>query len=182
VKHVLLLSGGIDSAAVLHYLTSKKKDILCIHYQYGQANDQSEKNAVEKLTTYYKVEYKILKMNFPMSLRNSELIGRNAYFIIAASSLNISPSIIYLGIHKGSLYYDCSNRFLKDIQNIINGYFSGTVQVEAPFIDYYKNDIINYCESNKIPIDMTYSCLIKNGPPCGKCIACIERGKYNETK
>lgn len=45
VKVLLLLSGGIDSTALLHFYLQKKSDILCIHFQYGQANSLSERKA-----------------------------------------------------------------------------------------------------------------------------------------
>jgi 7-cyano-7-deazaguanine synthase len=182
MKHILLLSGGIDSTALLHYLLGKKRDVLCVHFQYGQSNDISEKKSVEKITSYYKCDLKIINLEFPKSLRKNELIGRNTYFILAGSSLGFSPAIIYLGIHKGTDYYDCSNRFIKDVQNILDGYFAGTVQIETPFINNDKSDIISYCEKNNVPLNMTYSCLIKNFPPCGKCSSCLERGVYNEYK
>ena len=47
-------------------------------------------------------------------------------------------------------------------------------------ISKQKYDIIHFCLSNKIPIDLTYSCLVQNSPPCGKCGGCKDRRLINE--
>lgn len=115
-----------------------------------------------------------------MARRNEELIGRNALFILVTSALGISPARIALGIHSGSEYYDCTKDFLDDFQKILDGYFTGVVKVEAPFIDFTKLDILEYCKKYKIPVELTYSCFRQNYPPCGICSSCLDRMKFYE--
>ena len=64
------------------------------------------------------------------------------------------------------------------MQGLLDGYFAGSVQLETPFINYTKKDIIGYAVENQVPLDLTYSCLSRNDPPCGRCPACLDRIDY----
>lgn len=177
---LLLASGGIDSTALLDFYLKRKSNIECIHFQYEQPSAKSEEEAFHKIIEYYRVRGEIIRLKFNMARRKDEVSCRNALFVLIASSLGISPVRIALGIHFDSPYYDCTKSFINDCQKILDGYYSGTIRVEDPFIDFTKKDILNYCKSNDVPVNLTYSCLRKNDPPCGMCPACFDRVKYNE--
>lgn len=178
VQVVILASGGIDSTALIDFYLRRKYTIKCIHFQYGQASAKSERSAFEKITRFFKVEKAIIDLGFSIRKRKEEAICRNALFVFAASSIIPQPERISIGIHAGSSYYDSTRLFVKDCQRILDGYFSGTVRVEAPFIDLTKLDIVNYCKNYGVPINLTYSCHRKNYPPCGKCNSCLDRKKF----
>jgi 7-cyano-7-deazaguanine synthase len=177
---LLLASGGIDSTALLDFYLRRKSSIACIHFQYGQPSAKSEEEAFRKITEYYGVRGEIIPLEFNMARRKDEVSSRNALFVLVASSLGVSPVRIALGIHSDSPYYDCTRSFINDCQQILDGYYSGAVRLEAPFIDFTKRDILNYCKLNGVPVNLTYSCLRKNYPPCGICPACLDRVKYDE--
>lgn len=180
VKVMLLASGGIDSTALLNFYLLQEEELECIHFQYGQPSAKSEMDSIEKITAHYDIRLRIITMSLPMHKRKYEYLGRNALFVLSTSSLGIIPSRISLGIHSGSNYYDSTHNFLKDCQHLLDGYFYGAVRLEAPFINYNKNDIIAYCKKNKVPLDLTYSCLVKNHPPCGICPSCHDRRRFLE--
>ena len=159
----------------MDFYLRRKVSIQCIHFQYGQPNGQSEAEAVEKLTNYYGLEKSVVQLGFPLMKRKEELLGRNTFFVLAASSLGVTPARIALGIHSGSPYYDCSRLFIEDCQRVLDGYFQGIVRLEAPFLDFGKRDIVRYCKTNNVPIQLTYSCQTQNYPPCGKCTSCLDR-------
>ena len=177
---MLLMSGGIDSTALLDFYLRDYSNIECVHFQYGQPNAESERNSVEKITDYYKVKTRVIDIKIPMAQRNDELIGRNTFFVLAVGALGIAPSRIAIGIHSDSDYYDCSKEFLNDCQRILDGYFAGVVKLEAPFIDFTKSDIINYSKKYSVPLELTYSCYRQNYPPCGECPSCLDRLMLNE--
>ena len=174
----MLASGGIDSSALIDFYLRRKASVLCVHFQYGQASDKSERASMERICGHYEVDYKVLDLDFPMAKRREELVFRNLLFILAACSLKEPPMRVALGIHAGTSYYGCSRLFLRDCQKILDGYFSGTAVVEAPFIEYTKADIISYSRENNVPLDLTYSCLVQNDPPCGGCSACRDRQRF----
>ncbi len=183
-KVMVLASGGIDSTALIQFYIEQDYSISCLHFQYGQPSAKSELRAVREIIDYYSVPLAILNLNYEFKKRKDEFIGRNALFILMALSFSISEGIkrISIGINKTSHYYDCSDSFIDDIQGIIDGYYSGTHQVEAPFLQLTKYQIMQYCIEKKVPVDLTYSCLRKETIPCGECEACIDRRSINEIK
>jgi len=175
---VVLMSGGLDSTALIDFYLRRKATVKCIHFQYGQPNGQSEAKAAEEVAEYYKVECQVAELEFPLMKRRAEVVGRNAMLVMAASCLRPPPMRIALGIHSGSAYYDCSSSFVVDCQRLLDGYFGGMVRVEAPFLRFGKADIANYCKVNCVPIHLTYSCLRQNYPPCGECSSCRDRANF----
>lgn len=177
---VVLFSGGIDSTGLIHYYLSKNYLIKAVHFNYGQANYSKEKEAIKAIGDYYGVETSYVDFGFKLNNSSGEYIGRNPLFILVASNLiNSSNSKIAIGIHQGTAYYDCSAQFLRDCQQILDGYFGGTVLIEAPFIDFSKKHIYEYCLINNVPIHLTYSCEKSNVKPCGECSSCKDRRILN---
>jgi 7-cyano-7-deazaguanine synthase len=175
---VVLMSGGLDSTALIDFYQRRDATLRCIHFQYGQSNGQSEAKAAEEVAEYYKVECQVAKLEFPLMKRKDEVVGRNAMFVIAAACQVPLPARIALGIHLGPAYYDCSNSFVVDCQRLLDGYFGGIARLEAPFLKFAKGDIANYCKANHVPTQLTYSCLRQNYPPCGECSSCRDRTAF----
>jgi 7-cyano-7-deazaguanine synthase len=174
----VLASGGIDSTALIDFCLRQKNEVECVHFQYGQQNAQSEKKAFEKVIEFYGVKGAVINLGFLMNKRGEEILGRNALFVLIASFSVQNPSRIALGVHVGTRYYDCTTSFTNDCQRILDGYFAGTVRLETPFINFSKSEIISYCKSFNVPLDLTYSCQKQNHPPCGQCSSCLDRKKF----
>ena len=175
---VVLMSGGLDSTALINFYLRRRANVKCVHFQYGQPNSLSEAKAVKEVSEYYGVEARVAELQFPLMTRQNELVGRNTAFVLGASCLGQPPTRIALGIHSGTEYYDCSKWFVDDCQRILDGYFGGTVRVEAPFLNFGKGGIAEYCKANDVPIHLTYSCQRQNYPPCGACSSCQDRTKF----
>jgi 7-cyano-7-deazaguanine synthase len=163
---------------LIDFYLRRRATLKCLHFQYGQANGQSEAQAAKQVAEYYKVEWQVAKLEFPLMKRKDEVVGRNAMFVVAAACNMPPPMRIALGIHAGPAYYDCSQSFVVDCQRVLDGYFVGTARVEAPFLKFSKADIANYCKANHVPMHLTYSCLRQNYPPCGECSSCQDRTTY----
>jgi len=171
----VLASGGIDSTAVVSFYERLGYSVKCIHFQYGQPSAQSEKSAVTAVAKHFHVPLRTIDLGFEMKKSRDEFLGRNAIFVLSAAALEPTPAHIALGIHSGSPYYDSSQGFIQDCQRVLDGFFAGTVRVEAPFMEYTKKDILSYCRRHRLPLNLTYSCVRKNGPPCGVCPSCMNR-------
>ncbi|MFJ8518989.1 7-cyano-7-deazaguanine synthase [Lysinibacillus xylanilyticus] len=176
---LVLASGGIDSAAVIKYYLSKNYMVSVLFYNYQQATKDKELKAIQSICDYYEV--KLTKISLGFSLKNikGEYVGRNALFLtIALSFLPSSYSRVAMGIHSGTPYYDCSETFLLDYQEILDGYFGGTVLFEAPFLHFTKEQIIDFCMTENVPINLTYSCERGSEEICNECPSCIDRSVY----
>lgn len=178
VPVTVLASGGIDSTALLHKYLAAGERVRVFHFQYGQPNRVSELKSLRKVCKHYGLRVKVIKLDFDMFHRGYELVGRNALFVLTAASLGPPPSRIGLGIHRGLEYYDVTPQFVVDCQRILDGYYGGAVVVDAPFVRGTKSDIIRYCKRCRVPLHLTYSCQMKNSPPCGQCPSCLDRRRY----
>lgn len=106
---------------------------------------------------------------------------RNGLFLSAAASIAISEGyeVIYYGIHKddaaGNAYPDCSEDFNKAIGLAIFYGSGNSVQVDAPFVDKDKAEIVNTGLKLGVPYQLTWSCYEGKDKPCGVCGTCRDR-------
>lgn len=178
----LLLGGGIDSAALIAFYISRGSTVQGIHFNYNQPSFEGERCAVLALAQYYNISLNTIDLGLKIACTQGEYHCRNATLLLASASiLPTKQSRFAIGIHAGTPYYDCSQAFLEDIQRILNGYFAGSVQVEAPFIEFTKKDIFKYCQIAKVPIEITFSCERHGAIPCGECPSCLDRRALDES-
>jgi 7-cyano-7-deazaguanine synthase len=177
----LLLGGGVDSAALIAFYLSRGVTVRGIHFNYSQPSLEGERRSVLALSKYYRIPITMIDLGLNIVDTQGEYHGRNATLILAAVSIfPAKQGIFSIGIHSGTPYYDCSLSFLGDIQRLLDGYFGGVIQVEAPFIEFTKKDIFEFCRQNQVPVNLTFSCERRGDVPCGECLSCQDRKMFNE--
>lgn len=178
----LLLGGGIDSAALIAYYLSRGATVRGIHFNYGQPSIEGERRSVLALSQHYRIYVTTVELGFSMVSTQGEYHCRNATMLLAAASIfSTQGGIFSIGIHSGTPYYDCSQLFMVDIQRLFEGYFAGVIQVEAPFLEFTKKNIFEFCHLNKVPVEITFSCERRGDYPCGECPSCGDRRMLDET-
>ena len=174
----LLLSGGIDSTAVLAYYLENGFDVRSYFIHYGHSANDIEYKHAQMVSEHYNTPLTLLSFVGVTYNGKWEIAGRNAFLILSVLMASQSYSgIISAGIHKGSEYYDCKEDFINTMKNLINGYTDGAIQLDFPFFEMAKDEIITYCKLHSVPIESTYSCQIGMDEPCGKCPSCMERNE-----
>ncbi len=105
--------------------------------------------------------------------------ARNIIFlsIMAGVAKSNDANTIALGIHQGdhAIYADCRTEFYKAMDSAI---FLGTnrqVEINAPFINYDKTNIIKWGIEHSVPYELTRTCYKNQELSCGKCGSCCER-------
>jgi len=173
-KHVLVLSsGGIDSTACIKFYKKMKFEVEAIFFDYGQVSMKKEYKAVSEVAKYYRIKLRMIIIKSDEKWVDGLIQGRNAVLYFSGlMNFRSRKGIIASGIHKGTPYYDCSGNFLSDLQKIFDGYSNGTVKAMAPFLNFSKKEIWNYCKTEKVPLQLTYSCELGRKQPCGKCNTC----------
>jgi 7-cyano-7-deazaguanine synthase len=173
---IVLLSGGMDSAACLYYYLSQGYDTRGLHVSYGQPPAPRELQSAQLIAASYEIQLDTLVIEFPWFLKDGEIRGRNALLILSAILFYPNHSgLIAMGIHSGTPYYDCSELFVKDINRILNSYTDGRVVLDSPFLRWNKKMIYQYSRENHVPLHLTYSCENSGDEPCCRCRSCLDR-------
>lgn len=115
---------------------------------------------------------------------------RNGLFLSSAASIALSKncSVIYYGAHSddaaGFAYPDCSPVFNNAMNEAIWEGSGHQLQIEAPFVNLTKADVVKIGLDLGVPYELTWSCYEGGNKPCGKCGTCIDRAaafKANHT-
>jgi 7-cyano-7-deazaguanine synthase len=177
---LILLSGGIDSAACVNFYVDFGRPPCCLFIDYGQPAAENEAKSAKAIADYYSIPLLYSKWKGNFSKTPGFINGRNS-FLIAAALMERPPtvSVIAIGIHAGTVYQDCSKLFLMKMQNVIDVYENGKIQLSAPFIDFIKMELYSYCIERRIPIELTYSCESSGTKPCGECLSCKDKEMLN---
>lgn len=172
---LILLSGGVDSAALVDFYVSFGRPPVALFVDYGQAAAADERIASAAVADHYGVELRTVTWRGVNPKATGLVPGRNNFLVAGAiMERPASVSVICLGIHAGTTYPDCSERFLTALQSTVGLSEDERVQLAAPFVTWSKLDIYEYCRSRRVPVHLTYSCESGAGP-CGDCLSCQDR-------
>ncbi len=173
---IVLASGGIDSTACIAYYQESGFNVEAVFIDYGNPANRIECYSITKLSLMFGIKLTILEMKGADIRFPGEIRGRNAFLIFAALMAKPDYSgLLALGIHGEDEYYDCSRKFCQLISTLVADYTLGKVQLDIPFIDLGKPEIVDYCKAHNVPLLNTYSCQMGTNPPCGKCPSCKDR-------
>ena len=173
---MVLLSGGLDSAACVHFYVDFGRTPLGLFIDYGQLAAGNESRSARAVAAYYSVPLICLTWRGWLPKPIGLIQARNLFLLSAAMMERPdSISVIALGIHSGTNYPDSSESFLARVQSACDVYEQGRVKLAAPFLNWSKADIHAYCLQEDVPVHLTYSCESGGRRPCGECPSCKER-------
>jgi queuosine biosynthesis protein QueC len=193
---LLLASGGLDSTVLAYKLLAAGKKVMPVFLRYGQHFADTEFNTLldvlpPKLLSHVKV------INIEDIFKNSKsrmieepnlwldevsaddlyLPYRNLLFLSIASSVAQTMGIgeVYSAFINSNhaKEIDCSKEFFDKLSGMLSE--NGTVQIEMPFRDFSKADVIKLGIDLDVPVALTYSCQANSTTPCGVCPNCVDR-------
>lgn len=187
-KHVLLLSGGLDSTTLLWELLYSQKDISveCLTFDYGQRHSREIDHA-RRLAKAAGCHHVVIKIP---QLQGSYLTGgeltdpastvvpnRNMIFLSIAANYVGDGGHLYFGCHAADheVYPDCRPDFIASISNALK--LSCNVTLHCPFVNTTRQQIVAKARLLKVPVEDTWSCYTGGEHPCGYCPACQGRDK-----
>lgn len=209
-KGIILLSGGLDSLVSLGLAKDEYNVELAITFDYGQKSAQKEIGASEKICDYYKIEHKVIKLDWLKNITDNSLTNddkmlpkgldnpylsvksvwvpnRNGLFLNVAAAFAESGEYthIIIGANKEEAQTFPDNS--KDFIDCVNQEFKFSTlkapKVIAPLINYDKNDIVNLALKNSMPLNLIQSCYDSIDGHCGVCESCTRLRnalKYNK--
>lgn len=172
---LVLLSGGLDSTACIGYYKKLGYSTIGLFVDYGQNASKEEYKAATAVSKYYDIELFTAKCSGLNKYGIGLIPGRNTLLLsVALMSGKISKGIICIGIHSGTSYYDCSLSYLKNLNEIFKNDTDGKITIGAPFIEWNKREIWDFCLASDVPVNLTYSCERGSEIPCGECLSCSD--------
>ena len=177
---IVLLSGGIDSTSCLSFFLKRGFRVGALFVDYGQRAARMELRAARSVCRHFGVSLRVVILDGAKRKGEGLILGRNGFLVLTALlEARMKKGIIALGVHSGTRYSDCSRRFLRQMQGIVDTYMGGTVQVVAPFVDWSKPEIWRFAQGEDVPLALTYSCERGFAQPCGRCDSCRDVEKLH---
>lgn len=179
----LLLSGGMDSAALAYLI----KPNYAFNIDYGQRAAQAERRASKALCEALNIELIEIDIDCT-SIGSGDLVGTSAIAVAAESdwwpfrnqllitlcatkALELRCSQIFIGAVASDGYHkDGTREFIKKINELVS-YQEGGISIVAPGLNLTTTELIN---ESGIPFDLlawSHSCH-KSDVPCTNCRGC----------
>lgn len=195
------MSGGLDSLVALAYSKSHTdyNVELAITFDYGQKSVNKEIEASRKICDYYKIEYKIITLDWLKDITKTGLVGdmeipkegfettksaesvwvpnRNALFLNIAAAFcdSFGYNFILYGANKeeGAIFPDNTEEFRAQISKLFETSTLVHPKVVAPLINYTKSDIVKIAVRDSVPLEFVSSCYNSSAElHCGECESC----------
>ncbi len=159
--------------ACLSYYRSRRHPVSALFVDYGQAARSMEAKAVSAICRRLGVPLDTARLRSSTSIAIGAIRGRNAFLLdLALMSAEFDFGLVSLGIHGGTVYPDCSETFVERAQRVYDVYAGGRIRIDAPFVNWSKRDVYDFAVAQRLPLDLTYSCLVGRKRPCGSCESC----------
>ena len=203
-KSIILLSGGLDSLVSLGLAYEEYNTQLALTFDYGQKSLKPEIAAARRISEYYNLEHKIIKLDWLNSITNNALVSdnkelpdgefpseqsakavwipnRNSLFLNIAAAFAESEEFthIIIGANKeeAETFPDNSSEFIERINALLEYSTLQKPKIIAPLLNYDKNDIVKIAIEHSIPLEFVHSCYGKDLGHCGKCESCVRLKK-----
>lgn len=203
---VAIVSGGMDSVTLLHYLVKEdKRNPAVITFKYGQKHDKEVGFAKAQAALLGCKEHIVLDLG-PIStvFAGSALIAgggaipevievmgdpqpvtyvpnRNMIFLSLAAAFAESQGVseIFYGAQRHDMYgyWDTTPQFLEQLNNVYRLNRKTPIKILAPFVDNSKMDILQKGMDLEVDYGQTWSCYEGRDEACGHCPTCAERLK-----
>ena len=177
---VLLLSGGLDSTALL---VTGHPD-LSVFIDYGQPAAAQERAASSRMADRFDIEWREIVVRGVKLGRMADAPGisgprfvqaRNAFLISLAANICDGPGCVLYGAHLGDAenYPDCREDFVSAMCLALGTY---GVAVQAPYINKPRSVVLEDLRECGIEFNTLWSCYYPlANEPCGKCDSCLSR-------
>jgi 7-cyano-7-deazaguanine synthase len=202
MKAVLLLSGGLDSTALLHVLLRGDTEVHALSFDYGQRHHRELLAAAENCRQL-SVPHEIVDVTaFRKLLRGSALtddidvphghyrdenmrltVVPNRNMILLSLAIGYAVSIcadaVAYAAHGGdhAIYPDCRPEFVEAMNKVAALANYRPILILTPFLHLDKGQILRVGLEAGMNPALTWTCYQGGPHPCQKCGACVERAE-----
>jgi 7-cyano-7-deazaguanine synthase len=201
MKAVLILSGGVDSTTLLYKMLDDGYEVYALTFNYAQRH-KKEIDCARNIAERLEISHSVVDLsNLAALLGDSALLGgkdvpschytedaakqtvvpnRNMIMLSIAAGYAEAHEVpgVYYAAHRNdsAIYPDCRAEFVEALRPAIRLATAWhPVELQAPFIDLTKAEIVKMGMELGAPFEMTWSCYQGRDLPCRTCPTCIER-------
>ena len=191
-RALVLLSGGIDSAAALAWTKQNFPEVVALTFQY-YLRPFRERLSVFRLLEVFRAPLIEVPAQFlreatdlpqPLNAEVPEgyVPNRNMIFYsIACYYAETKECNTIVGGHIGidsESFPDASRDFFERFSDLANNaLLTRKIKIELPFAKSTKAEVIKNAIEWGVPLESTWSCYWGAMQPCGKCVSCTERAE-----
>ncbi|MBO9125638.1 MULTISPECIES: 7-cyano-7-deazaguanine synthase QueC [unclassified Rhizobium] len=202
MKTIVICSGGLDSVSLAHWIAGEQQLIGLLSFDYGQRH-RKELDYAAACAKRLGVPHQIIDIrpigshltgsaltdNIDVpdghyaeeTMKATVVPNRNAIMLAIAFGLAAAQKAdaVAVAVHGGDhfIYPDCRPGFIDAFQTMqdaaLDGYAS--VNLQAPYVNATKADIVTDGEKHGTPFAETWSCYKGGARHCGRCGTCVER-------
>jgi len=194
----VLVSGGLDSALLLHQLQVSSAALLPLYVRCGLSWEAAEVYWLKRLLramraptllplrmidlplrSLYGTHWSLTGRGIPGAKSQDRAVylpGRNVLLLSAAAMVCAPRRIgaIALGVLKGNPFGDATPRFFTRLAGALTDALDQPIQILAPLRAMHKPALIR--AAGDVPLNLTFSCIRPVGRHhCGRCNKCAER-------
>ena len=200
-KVVVLVSGGMDSVAVLYEANQKHTVVGALSFNYGSKHNNKEVPFAAFHCAKLGIPHRVIMLDFVGELFKSNLLKsggaipdghyeeqtmkqtvipfRNGIMLSIACGYaeSIEAQAIVIAAHAGdhAIYPDCREDFMKSMADAIRLGTYAQVEILRPFIRLTKAQIAARGHQLGVDFGKTWSCYKGGAIHCGTCGTCVER-------
>jgi 7-cyano-7-deazaguanine synthase len=195
---IILLSGGIDSAAALYWAHHEDYSLIALSFNY-YFRPENEKKAALKLAENLSIKIVEIPIPFikesidlrlegfpiPSALHAPEgfVPSRNlVFYSIAAYFAGVYGCKYIIGGHTAAdpnKFPDAAPSYFKSLEKLINkgkhNKDKTAIKILLPLAKMTKKDVVKFAKKLKVPLKWTWSCYSDGNQPCGGCTSCCQR-------
>jgi len=204
VDCIAIVSGGLDSVTLLHYLVkTEKRTPAVISFRYGQKHVKELECAKAQAALLGCKPHHILDLapiqsvfagsaltTADVEIPDVETVlgdpqpvtyvpNRNMIFLALAVAYaeSLGVGTVYYGAQRHDIYgyWDTTPQFLERLNHVYTLNRKTPVQIAAPFVNYSKADIVRAGLALGVDYGQTWSCYVGQDAACGHCPTCAER-------
>jgi 7-cyano-7-deazaguanine synthase len=200
-RALVLLSGGMDSTACLHWALAHYAEVSAIGFDYGQPHRDAETSSAGKLAKRRGVQFEVLCLADALrggivsavpthepatgGIHRAFVPGRNLVFLSlalgrAATYWPTSEFDLILGacLEDASGFPDCTDHFINAANVALTLAIGRLARAIAPFSRVSKVDLVGLVKAMGwdavYDLQRSWSCYVGKGP-CGECTPCVLR-------
>jgi 7-cyano-7-deazaguanine synthase len=200
-----LLSGGMDSTALVAHLLQSGHNVEAISVNYGQRHDKELQRAAA-IADHFGIWHKVIDLSIlandltsaltshdeiqvpdghytKETMRATVVPNRNAIMLMVAAGIAASRmhDLVATAVHAGDhfIYPDCRPEFIASASETsrLGTATFGDVEIIAPFVMVDKAEIVRLGSAANAPFELSWSCYKGGDIHCGRCGTCVERAE-----